>query len=353
MPPPFPIPFPAPMAHPYQQPVYQQLPFHQQQPYYYSDARAMTSFPLAQSFPQERQHQQRSQSFKPSGNRSQVRLVIERIPPECCTIAKVADFFGRFGNVVNVTVQAEKTRAKVQFGSADEAQRAYESPQAIFDNRFVKIYFDANDLDRDSLPAAALEEEKEGVVAKKKQDAIKAMLELQKHKQETLARYISQQKELLAKLETSLNEAERPLILQSLKSIGELIQSLSPPKELNKPAQGPILRGGPRPNAHTQPMSYHARANSVTKHSLDLRPTTLHLNPIPMRIGKDAGALRKFFEPYGQVKSLSLENDTSVAVTFQRRNDAEKALYLISKTDLGEPFELQWAPTPPKAEVIE
>ncbi|KAI8071742.1 hypothetical protein BC940DRAFT_316950 [Gongronella butleri] len=64
---------------------------------------------------------------------------VANIPPEHQTVTSVNDYFKRFGTLVNVNLHGN--RATVQFSTHDEAAAAKDSPEAIFDNRFVKVYW--------------------------------------------------------------------------------------------------------------------------------------------------------------------------------------------------------------------
>lgn len=317
----------------------------------------------------------------PAHQRSDTRLVIDRIPAEFCTISAVNDYFQKFGSVVNITMQPEFQRARIEYATRDQANAAYTSPDVIFGNRFVKVFWDHDDPTTTTTPTgpgmASRRQSQSNMIpsetsftrmdtaAIKKQEALRGMLELQKQKQELLLKYIAQQKEILQALESkTLPEAERQEMLTTLRGIDELIKTLnvsglseSPDKKTV--AQGthssnasavstgttgavqphqPILRGGPGSRGRGG-----AFANRAA-HRLDLRPTSLLLNPIPARVGQDVSAIKKLFESYGEIKNVSITtaNPAGAIVSFAKRLDAEKALQYISKTDLGETFQLEW-----------
>jgi RNA-binding protein 26 len=291
----------------------------------------------------------------------------------------VNDYFQRFGTIVNITVQPEMQRARIEFSSHEEANNAYTSPDVIFENRFVKVYWDHEDLPTASVVRPAVTTPRPGNPAaarneafQKKQEALKGMLELQKQKQELLLKYISQQKELLAKLESkALPEGEKQEILKTLKGIDDLIKSLnlssisseessslkkSTDMIIDTPEQGsstpessqpvtPILRGGPLMRGRGGGM-VRGRGGAFASreaHRLDLRPTAFLMKPVPSRVGRDIGSIRKLYEPYGEIKNITLCDDQSgVIVSFSKRADAEKAYFYMPKADLGEPFELEW-----------
>lgn len=177
------------------------------------------------------------------------RLVVDKIPPAYCSIAKVNEYFERFGKITNITVHPEIQRARIEFSTREEAAAAHSCPDVLFENRFVKVYWDHEELPTPTIvkpapfttpmarppppmmtsssapPTTTAVARVEA--AQRKQEALKGMLELQRQKQELLLKYITRQKELLSILETkSLPEADKQEMLQKLRSIDELIKSL-------------------------------------------------------------------------------------------------------------------------------
>lgn len=68
-------------------------------------------------------------------------IVVEQIPDSHLDIPQIRSFFAQFGQIDDVKLQPEKRLAILHFGDRESAQRAYSSPKAIFDNRFVKVYW--------------------------------------------------------------------------------------------------------------------------------------------------------------------------------------------------------------------
>ncbi|ORY11038.1 hypothetical protein BCR34DRAFT_601640 [Clohesyomyces aquaticus] len=86
----------------------------------------------------------------PTTDRSNTTVVVEKIPEEAFSEEAVRGYFAQFGNIMNVDMHAYKRLAVVKFGDHFAAQRAYENPKAIFDNRFVKVYWYKDDMDETS-----------------------------------------------------------------------------------------------------------------------------------------------------------------------------------------------------------
>lgn len=73
--------------------------------------------------------------------RSDNTLVVEKIPDEFCSIEKINEFFKKFGTIVNIQVDPRNSKATIQFSKPYEARQAYNSPEVVFGNRFVKVYY--------------------------------------------------------------------------------------------------------------------------------------------------------------------------------------------------------------------
>ncbi|KAJ3330873.1 hypothetical protein HDU76_004639 [Blyttiomyces sp. JEL0837] len=178
-------------------------------------------------------------------------IVVENIPEEHCTLDKVNEFFKKFGVITNIQIQQRYRKAVVQYGSPAEAAAAWGSPDAIFSNRFVKVYFldpesDSNLTATSSstdTPAATgavnAAETKSGVLApavpttvtapsetklkiEEKKKQLRTMMELQKQKELLIKKQIEYQKEIMEKLEKKkLSAKEKAELLSALKTAEE------------------------------------------------------------------------------------------------------------------------------------
>jgi len=68
-------------------------------------------------------------------------LNIENIPPEYFAIDKINNYFKKFGTIININLNPRHYKATIQFSQYNEANQAYNSPDPIFGNRFVKLYW--------------------------------------------------------------------------------------------------------------------------------------------------------------------------------------------------------------------
>lgn len=68
-------------------------------------------------------------------------LVVEKIPEDRLSLGSVNDWFKQFGSVTNVAVDPPTAKALVTFAEHDQAWKAWKSEEAVFGNRFVKVYW--------------------------------------------------------------------------------------------------------------------------------------------------------------------------------------------------------------------
>ncbi|KAJ3373105.1 hypothetical protein GGF31_001092 [Allomyces arbusculus] len=83
-----------------------------------------------------------SGNFIPGRSRDpQPAIVVDQIPTEHCNAAQINEFFARFGRIENLQVFEQERRAIITFATVDEAKAAHGSPDPIFGNRFIKVFF--------------------------------------------------------------------------------------------------------------------------------------------------------------------------------------------------------------------
>ena len=80
-----------------------------------------------------------AQRFHPE--RRDKTLVVEKIPEDKLSLDSVNGWFKRFGTVTNVAVDATTAKALVSFSTHEEAHAAWKTEDAVFGNRFVKVFW--------------------------------------------------------------------------------------------------------------------------------------------------------------------------------------------------------------------
>ncbi|PBL00824.1 hypothetical protein ARMGADRAFT_983224 [Armillaria gallica] len=73
--------------------------------------------------------------------RNDKTLVVEKIPDDKLSLEQVNDWFKKFGKVTNVAIDRPHGKALVSFEEHREAYTAWRSQDAVFNNRFVKVFW--------------------------------------------------------------------------------------------------------------------------------------------------------------------------------------------------------------------
>ncbi|XP_070553399.1 RNA-binding protein 26-like isoform X2 [Ptychodera flava] len=80
---------------------------------------------------------------KPRFDNENTKLEIKKIPRDLNTITKLNEHFSKFGTIVNLQVayEGDPEAALVQFALHDEAKAAHNCEAAVFNNRFIKVFW--------------------------------------------------------------------------------------------------------------------------------------------------------------------------------------------------------------------
>ncbi|KAJ2724143.1 hypothetical protein GGI07_002178 [Coemansia sp. Benny D115] len=212
------VPFMAPGAHPYM--------LGQQQPGFFPmQARPPHMRP---QIPQQQQHQQHgdSQATSPTA------IFVMNIPDENMTEASVREFFGKFGEITDVRLDYAKHSAVVDFANPASQYQAISAPDAVFNNRFVRVYKAHQQRTGQTAAgqAAVAEQPAQPPVWRPKSAALKMAEQIEK--------YVEQQKELMKKLTTTkdMSPQTRKIIMDSITQIQKKMDDLRKPK-VEKPVE--------------------------------------------------------------------------------------------------------------------
>lgn len=192
-------------------------------------------------------------------------LVVEKIPEDRLSLGAVNDWFGRFGAVTNIAVDPPTAKALVTFAEHAQAWKAWKSEEAVFGNRFVKVYWHRPLEGRGGRGVKALEvsatlvgklrgSEEHATTAqpvangdagpvastssvpappKKPAKATSSALQDLNAKQERLQQMIAEQKALMSQLGTATAE-EKKEIMVKLRKLGEDMKAPAPASPVEK-----------------------------------------------------------------------------------------------------------------------
>ncbi|GJE85947.1 hypothetical protein PsYK624_020270 [Phanerochaete sordida] len=185
-------------------------------------------------------------------------LVVEKIPEDKLSLGAINDWFKRFGTVTNVAVDASGHKALVSFANHEEAYAAWKSEDAVFGNRFVKVFWHrpmeghgqvGARMLAASAPLIAKVGSKEGPQASKPatptptastsatprkatpSSAVSALAE----KQKLLEKQIAEQKSLMERL-ASASPEEKKEIMARLRKLNEEMKPSTPDASAGQPS---------------------------------------------------------------------------------------------------------------------
>jgi RNA recognition motif-containing protein len=176
----------------------------------------------------QRQYKSSSRSFP------NTKLIVEQIPEEHLNEEAVRDYFAQFGNIAHVQVHIYKGLAVVEFEDRAAAEQAWHCPKAVFDNRFVKVFWykpeRLGELAYDDAPMDDVDDGHEKLdfeeIAKRQAEAQKAFEERRRKKAEAAARAAEVEK-LLKEKNDEIEQIKRQLAELSKDEADEFSQSLA------------------------------------------------------------------------------------------------------------------------------
>lgn len=213
------------------------------------------------------------QSFRPERQQGKT-LVVEKIPEDKLTLGAVNEWFKRFGTVTNVAVDPHTSKALVTFSDHKEAHAAWKSEDAVFSNRFVKVFWHrpmeghgqlgkqmlaasaslvSNLAAKDAAAATTASVDSSATPASttthaRKPSTSKAASDLAV-KQRLLEQQIAEQKSLMAQLGTVTGQ-EKKDIMARLRKLNEEMKPITkqtPPPPVNIPPTQAALAAAQKP----------------------------------------------------------------------------------------------------------
>lgn len=180
-------------------------------------------------------------NFRPE-RRNDKTLVVEKIPEDKLTLEHVNEWFKRFGTVTNVAIDSLNAKALISFSNHDEAYAAWKSEDAVFNNRFVKLFWHRPMEGHGSLgtrmlaasaPLVANIASKETtrpptasskpITSQKSPASASTSVSALAAKQQLLEQQIAEQKSLMASLDKASPE-EKKTIMARLRKLGDEMQ---------------------------------------------------------------------------------------------------------------------------------
>ncbi|KEY70967.1 hypothetical protein S7711_00804 [Stachybotrys chartarum IBT 7711] len=330
----------------------------------------------------------------PIHDRTKSTIVVENIPEEHFNEQEVRDLFSEFGNILDVSMQPYKHLAIVKYDDWGAANAAYRSPKAIFDNRFVKVFWykDEGDVMPPSMPANAFggfqaddpaaDHEPEMDLAefqRKQEEAQKQHHEreakrleleeqrqkLEKQQQELLEKHRQENERLQAKLKEKnggdtnhVSATEADALRAQLAALEQEAKFLGIDPNANVDAGGYYPRGGgyrgrgqPRGRGRGRGGFVRGQAGrhaAYAQFSIDNRPRRIAITGVDFTAPEKDEILRHFLLSMGEFESVETSHSVT-HVSFQDRKTAEKFYFSLHGKELqgveGK-LDLAWVKTP-------
>ncbi|WBW71978.1 MTREC (exosome adaptor) complex RNA-binding subunit Rmn1 [Schizosaccharomyces osmophilus] len=373
--PPFPLPFP-PVGHPssYLKMKNKKRPVSRNDPYGAGQAgfggRNFKGGPMGQ-------RPARIASNDPTNTVLHVR----NIPQEYMDEEKVHSFFSKFGILEKVELDPEHHAAILTFTSHEAAQNAWTTPEPIFNNRFIKIFwYNSNkasqgrpafrkdfsqvssespdvEYQEDEDPTLLLQNEDfhKDIAEKQKlhegrmkrlEENKKALEELNKRKQELALQQLEQQKLLMSKMREADPESKNNSQLLET----QLAVLKAEAESLGIPVAGEGSQAGQSTNHHPSSSlasqrgssAYRGRgrgAFSLASMSIDNRPTKIKVKNVTPE--KNETLLQSVFS-IGDYESIDELNPDERLINFQNRKSAERFYHGVLRIPSLKDVQLEW-----------
>ena len=336
----------------------------------------------------------------PVQDHSRSTLVVENIPEESFSEKMVQGYFEQFGEITDISMQPYKHLAIVKYDNWNSANAAYRSPKAIFDNRFVKVFwykepgdaipqsmplnssskhrpdheleegeqpedeeFDMEEFTNRQEKAQKLYLEREA----KRSELEKLREELDKDQQDLLARHKEETDKLQVRLAekngggtasgTDMLRAKLAQLEQEAKMLGidpNAADDASSTTSYNtrggyRGRGGSSFRGrGFAPQRRGAFRGQEGRHAAYAQYTLDNRPKQLAVTGADFTQGEKDELLRHFLLNLGEFESVETSPEVT-HVSFQDRKTAERFYYSLQGKELpgveGK-LELAWVNTP-------
>ncbi|TFK57421.1 hypothetical protein OE88DRAFT_1716054 [Heliocybe sulcata] len=182
-------------------------------------------------------------NFRPERKRDDKTLVVEKIPADKLSLDVVNGWFKQFGTVTNVAIDTHTSKALVSFSTHDEAHAAWRSEEAVFGNRFVKVFWHrpmeghgqlgqrllaasaplvAGMVGKEGSPSAPGAQSSTPTPAPHSRKPSRSSAAALAAKQQLLEKQIAEQKTLMEKLATTTGD-EKKEVLARLRQLGQEI----------------------------------------------------------------------------------------------------------------------------------
>jgi hypothetical protein len=177
-------------------------------------------------------------------------LVIESIPEDSCNEEAIRAYFSGFGTIVSLSVDTFHKSALLEYSTSQEAKACHSSPDVIFNNRFVKVFWSDSEQPpvrpqtQATPPSAEILSANLERMQEKKREAVllalekqKQLAEIQKTRQVLISQRMEEQAATMEKLRSpELSVQERAIMMKQLEVLQSMIKTLMNDAQTNSAA---------------------------------------------------------------------------------------------------------------------
>ncbi|EPY50521.1 RNA-binding protein [Schizosaccharomyces cryophilus OY26] len=309
-------------------------------------------------------------------------LYVRNIPEEYLDEEKVSSFFSKFGVLEKIELNLEQHAAILTFTSHEAAHNAWSSPEPIFNNRFIKIFWynpnkasqsrpasrkdffqassrspDLENHEDEEDPSLLLQNEDfhKDIAEKQKlheermkrlEENKKALEELNERKQQLALQQLEQQRLLMSKIKEAdpENKNKSQLLETQLAVLKAEAESLGIPVGSEGSQSGRSTNHHPSSSAPSQRGSsaYRGRGRggfSLASMSIDNRPTRVKVKNLTPEKNE---SLLQFVFSVGEYESIDGLNPDERLVNFQNRKAAERFYHGVLRIPSLKDVQLEW-----------
>lgn len=314
-------------------------------------------------------------------------LEVRNIPEEHFNEENIRSFFSKFGVLEKVELNPTHHSCVLEFTSHEAANNAWSSPEPIFNNRFIKIFWynpskgfhnrpkkfashkspttsDSSNVEssEDVDPASLLQNEEFHKLIEERQRQHeerlkrinankKALEELNQKKRELAQQQLKEQELLMQKIkETDRSGNKRLMLLETQHSLlkaeadclGLPVSNVSESPAASNGSHHPYASGLPQRGTNTFFRGRgRGRGDMFASMSIDNRPTKLRVINVSPEKNE---ALLQYLFTVGGYEEITEPSTTERLISFQNRNSAEKFFGGVRNVEKLQELELAWVP---------
>ncbi|KAF0987715.1 hypothetical protein HZS_6734, partial [Henneguya salminicola] len=253
-------------------------------------------------------------TFNKSSSQVSKTLVLRKIDANSVDINDINNYFSKFGKIVNVIMSFENEPSSVllEYSNQEEARSAFECPDAIFGNRFIKIFYYKPNPKNDDQPQAKIPASNDLIYVNP--DFLAKEQEAKKEISIKKAEFEGKKQKFLVQIE---EETKKLLIILRNPDLGE------DQKEEYRACLKELMADKDRLLYHQSDSnkSKSYKFNSQRPNQLDKRPTVLL---VQLNKFSNPNDILSHFSKYGKISFSKKDKEVELIIGFTNHFSASK-----------------------------